>query len=241
MRAFILDDEPDSVSLLQLSIMRHCPQITQTVCFTDPIVALNEIKLSQPSILFLDIEMPRMNGFELMEQIMPVSFPVIFVTAYNQYAVRAFRMNALDYLVKPVTAKDLTDAISRSSLSPAIEQLDMAQRHVKGEPLKKIAIHAQAGISFVSLDDIIYVEASNNYSTLMLINGKQLLISKTLKDVQELLEESHFLRIHRQYIINLNHVKAFNRNDYMLTMISATELPVARSQKEKLLERYSWL
>jgi two-component system LytT family response regulator len=241
MRAFILDDEPDSVTLLQLSLMRYCPRITQTVCFTDPAVAFKEIKSAQPDILFLDIEMPGMNGFELLEQTMPVSFPVVFVTAYNQYAVKAFRMNALDYLVKPVTTSDLVDTVSRLSSSPIREQLDMVQQQMKGEPLKKIAIHAQSGISFVTLDDIIYVEASNNYSTLIMTNGKQLLLSKTLKDVQELLEQSHFLRIHRQFIVNLNQVKTFNRNDSILTMVDTAELPVARNQKEKLMDRYGSL
>ncbi len=110
---------------------------------------------------------------------------------------------------------------------------------MRGEPATKIAIPGQqGGISFIDLNDIIYSEASNNYSKLILTNGNRFIISKTLKDVQEVLEEEHFLRVHRQYIINLNHVKQFNRNEGVITMDNGDHLPIARNQKERLIERY---
>ena len=110
---------------------------------------------------------------------------------------------------------------------------------MRGEAATKIAIPGQqGGVSFIDLNEIVYSEASNNYSKLILTDGKQFLISKTLKDVQEVLEEEHFLRVHRQYIINLNHVKHFNRNEGILTMDNGDHIPIARNQKERLTERY---
>ena len=117
----------------------------------------------------------------------------------------------------------------------------MLQKQLRGEPVTKIAIPGQHGVSFIDLNEIIYSEASNNYSKLILTDGRHFLISKTLKDVQEVLEEEHFLRVHRQYIINLNHVKQFNRNEGVLTMTNGVHLPVARNQKERLIEKYRWL
>jgi two-component system LytT family response regulator len=108
-------------------------------------------------------------------------------------------------------------------------------------PVTKIAISGHNGISFIEMNEIVYAEASNNYSKIILTDGRQFVVFKTLKDVQEVLEEGHFLRVHRQYIINLNHVQQFNRNEAILTMANGTPIPVARAQKENLIERYRWL
>ena len=244
LKTIIIDDEPDSIKLLELQLTQHCPEIEIAGTFTSSVKALPAIEKIQPDLIFLDIEMPVMNGFELLEKILHLPFSVIFITAYNQYALKAFRFNAVDYLVKPIDANDLieavTKAVKRIKQTPA--QLSQMQRQLRGEPATRIAIPGQqGGISFIDLNDIIYSEASNNYSKLILTDGKQFLISKTLKDVQEVLEEEHFLRVHRQYVINLNHVKHFNRNEGVLTMDNGDHIPIARNQKERLIERYKWL
>ena len=242
-KAVIIDDEPDSSSLLQLQLQKNCPHVTVIKSFNSSVAALDELDLLQPDLVFLDIEMPEVNGFELLEKLMPLSFKVIFITAYNQYAIRAFRFNALDYLVKPVDNKELCEAVDKASenASPSASQLMEALKQSAGETIKKIAVSTQAGVTFINLEDIIYAEASGNYSKLVMNEGPGFIISKTLKDIQEMLEEKHFFRIHRQYIINLNKVKHFNRNDNLLTMENNAELPVARIQKEKLSEKFSWL
>ena len=241
LKTIIIDDEPDSVKLLQLQLAQHCPEIEITGTFTSSVKALAAIEKIEPDLIFLDIEMPVMNGFELLEKILHLPFSVIFITAYNQYALKAFRFNAVDYLVKPVDVNDLTEAVAKATkrVKPTATQLSLLQKQLRGEPATRIAIPGQqGGISFIDLDDIIYSEASNNYSKLILIDGNRFLISKTLKDVQEVLEEEHFLRVHRQYIINLNHVKQFNRNEGVLTMDNGDHIPIARNQKERLIERY---
>ncbi len=243
LRTIIIDDEPDSVKLLQIQLERNCPNVNIVSSYTNSIKASQEIENLHPDLLFLDIEMPIMNGFEILEKILHLDFSVIFITAYNQYALKAFRFNALDYLVKPFDTKDLIEAVTKAEhrIKPTSTQLSMLQKQLRGEPVTKIAIPGQHGVSFIDLNEIIYAEASNNYSKLILTDGRHFLISKTLKDVQEVLEEEHFLRVHRQYIINLNHVKQFNRNEGVLTMSNGDHVPVARNQKEHLMEKYRWL
>ncbi len=243
LRTIIIDDEPDSVKLLQIQLQQNCPSAHVVGCYTNSLKASQEMEKLNPDLLFLDIEMPVMNGFEILEKILHLNFSVVFITAYNQYALKAFRFNALDYLVKPIETKDLIEAISKAEkrVMPTSSQLALLQKQLRGEPVTKIAIPGQHGVSFIDLNEIVYSEASNNYSKLILTDGRHFLISKTLKDVQEVLEEEHFLRVHRQYIINLNHVKQFNRNEGVLTMTNGQHIPVARNQKEHLIEKYRWL
>ncbi len=243
LKVIIIDDEPDSVNLLQLQLTEHCPQVKVVGSYTSTVKALDGIEALQPDLLFLDIEMPVMNGFEMLEKVLHNNFSLVFVTAYNQFALKAFRFNALDFLVKPIDTKELIEAVAKAEkrVMPTSSQLALLQKQLRGEPVTKIAIPGQHGVSFIDLNEIVYVEASNNYSKLILTDGRRFLISKTLKDVQEVLEEEHFLRVHRQYIINLNHVKQFNRNEGVLTMTNGDNIPVARNQKEHLTEKYKWL
>ncbi len=243
LRAVIIDDEADAVELLKLQLAKFCPEIGEIDTYTNSVKALEDMELRQPDLLFLDIEMPVLNGFELLQKLMPFNFAVIFITAYNQYAIKAFKFNAIDYLVKPIDTDDLVAAVSRAQKENVVNQsrLSALQKQLQGEPINKIAVSSQNGVFFIDLKDIIYAEADSNYTTLMLADGRTFVISKTLKDLQDVLEDSHFLRIHRQYIINLNHVTHLDRTRSTLTMVNKKELPVARNQKDKLFEMYKWL
>lgn len=243
LRALLIDDEPDSIKLLQLQIEHHCPTVEIIETFYNPKLALSAIPRIAPDLLFLDIEMPYMTGIELLQKLKSHRPKVIFVTASNQYAIKAFRLNAIDYLLKPYEVEHLKDAVLKASSTsiPSEQQLDLAQRQMNGELPKKIAVHTQNGVSFIELDEIVFAEASNNYTKLIMRNGKQIILSKTLKDVQEVLEGTHFLRIHRQYIVNLNHIRNFNRTDYIVSMIDNSELPISKNQKDKLLAKYGCL
>ena len=242
-RAIIVDDEQDAVQILQMQLQQHCPQVQVIGSYTSSAKALSGIEALLHDLLFLDVEMPVMNGFELLENLQPLQFSIVFVTAYNQFALRAFKFNALDFLVKPVDTQELVQAVARAAkqIKPTTTQLSHLQKQLRGEAVTKIAIPGHNGISFIELNEIVYAEASNNYSKIILTDGRQFIVSKTLKDVQEVLEEDHFLRVHRQYIINLNHVQQFNRNEGILTMTNSVPIPVARAQKENLIERYRWL
>ncbi len=240
LKALILDDEVDSVKLLRLEIEKHCPAIDKIHTCSSPTIALKDIPLFEPDIVFTDVEMPEINGFELLEKLMPLRFKVIFITAFNKYALRAFRFNALDYLLKPVVEEELKAAVTRAEqqLFPTQSQLTEADRNLKGGAVARIAISSTDGVSIIKLDNILYVEASNNYSKMFLADGRTILLSKTLKDTQDTLEESHFLRIHRQYIVNLNYVKHFNKNECLLTMENNIQLPIVKNRFDRFLDKY---
>lgn len=241
LKAIIVDDEPDSVALLQLQIERHCPTVELMASFINPIQALGSIPQLVPDIVFMDVEMPGLNGFELLEQLSPFSFQVIFITAFSQYAIKAFRFNALDYLLKPADINDLQVALNKMGQQRTIPekgQLNAASQILKGNQAIRLALPSQTGIEFITLTDILYVEASNNYSKIHLTDNASFLLSKTLKDVQELLEGSHFHRIHRQYLVNTHCVKHFNKNDGYIILDSKVELPIVRNQYERFMEKF---
>jgi two-component system, LytTR family, response regulator len=243
-RTIIIDDEPDCVNLLKFELAQHCEQIEVVGTFNSSTKALQEIVALEPDLVFLDIEMPIINGFEFLIELMPVSFKVIFVTAYNQFALKAFRFNAIDYLLKPFDVNDLIDAVEKADKLVHLSnfQVEKLQKELKGGVIAKLAIPSQNGVSFIEIKDILYAEASNNYTKIVLLSGQEHLITKTLKDVQDVLEDLHFLRIHRQFIVNLNCIKQFFRGDNMyIVMENNINIPVARSHKEKLVEKFGWL
>jgi two-component system, LytTR family, response regulator len=246
-KAIIIDDEADSVKLLALQLKMYCPQVQVVAACTDATDGLQQIKALQPNIVFLDIEMPVMNGFQLLEKLGDINFSLVFVTAYDQFAVKAFRFSALDYLLKPIDGKDLQAAVQKAMQRnwPVQQQLTMLKDQVQGTTKNhpgKIALPYQNGVSFVEVENIVYCESENNYTRFYTTDGQQHLVSKNLGDIQEVLEERNFLRVHRKYLVNLDHIKKYVRGEgNYLVLSNDANIPVARSQKEKLIERFGWL
>jgi len=246
MKAIIIDDEPDCVKLLALQLKMYCPQVQVVAACTSSTDGLLQIKELQPDIVFLDIEMPVMNGFQLLEKLEQINFSLVFVTAYDQFAVKAFRFNALDYLLKPIDGKDLTKAVEKALLQkPDPQQLRyLKQQLYNGEKQHpdKIALPYQNGVTFTEIKNVLYCEADNNYTRFFIAGGQQYLVSKTLGDIEEVLAERNFLRVHRQYLVNLDHIKKYVRGEGNYLIMSNDEsIPVARNKKEKLIERFGWL
>jgi two-component system LytT family response regulator len=173
----------------------------------------------------------------------PQSCKVVFVTAHHQHALKAFRYNAIDYLLKPLQLSELQRALDKVSLSMPLskQQWQSAQKQLEEENWSRIAVSGHNGIIFLELPDILYAEAINNYTKIFTLQGKQITTAKTLKDVQETLSDSMFVRIHRQFLVNIKHIRQFNRGDNSITMINGETLPVSRSQKDLLLEKFKWL
>lgn len=247
MTAIIIDDEPNAVDLLALRLAQKCPNIKVVSACTSSLKGVEAIKLHKPDIVFLDIEMPQMNGFQVLEAVNDISFALIFVTAYDKFALKAFRYSAIDYLLKPIEVEELIEAVNK------VERLKKTSKeqieHFKENYLannknlpEKIALPYQNGVSFVLISDIIYCEADDNYTKFHLANKQSYLVTKPLKDIQETLEERGFMRVHRQYLINLNQIKKYVKGEgNYLIMVDETSIPVARSQKEKLVEFFGWL
>jgi two-component system LytT family response regulator len=182
----------------------------------------------------------------LLEKVGPINFSLVIVTAYDQFAVKAFRFNALDYLLKPIDGKDLKMAVEKATQQkPDPQQVQLMKQQLQGGEKfhpDKIALPYQNGVTFTEIKSVLYCEADNNYTRFFIAGGQQCMVSKTLGDIQEVLEERNFLRVHRQYLVNLDHIKKYVRGEgNYLVMSNDATIPVARNKKEQLVEKFGWL
>ncbi len=245
LKALLIDDEPDCLRLLELQLSEQCPQIEIVGQFTSSMEGLHAIRALNPDVVFLDVEMPEMDGFALLGQLGEISFSLIFITAYNEFAIKAFRYSALDYLLKPLDTHELQEAVAKAEKRQRIDQrqIQMLQSQWQGgQHPQKIAVPSRNGVTFIELKDLAYCEADSNYTKLFTNAGKSHLLSKTLREVQQVLEERNFLRVHRHYLINLDHIKSYHKGEAAyLEMEGGTIVPVAKSQKQRLEQKFGWL
>jgi two-component system LytT family response regulator len=243
MRAILIDDEPDSLESLSAELHTYCPEVEIVASFSDPRKAVDVIRDSSPDLVFLDIEMPHLNAFELLQQLEPIRFDVIFVTAYDEYAVRAFEFNAVDYLLKPVMKSKLMQAVQKVSdknshtLHPKkLEALiHNMQMHTRPE-MNSIALPTSDGFDFVSVDEIRFLQSDDNYTWVHLVSNQKYLVTRTLKEVAAMVNLPRFFRAHQSYCVNLNHVKKYVRGaGGYLVMKDGTQIPVSRANKEALM------
>ena len=239
--AIIVDDEPYSCEALATMLEKYCPEIkVLDLCYSaaSAIVSINEMK---PEILFLDIEMPYMNGFEMLEKLPGMNFKLIFTTSYDQYAIKAIRFSALDYLLKPVDKDDLQKAVQKAISvpgNPLPEQLEVLLHKLNKPKLvvNKIAIPTMEGLQMVQVENIIRCEADRNYTNIFLKNKEKITASRNLKDLEEMLEDYSFIRVHHSHLVNLNEVEKYIRGEGgYLIMSDKTSVDVSRSRKEILL------
>ncbi|HYC84226.1 MAG TPA: LytTR family DNA-binding domain-containing protein [Chryseosolibacter sp.] len=235
-KALIVDDESRAINLLRISMERSFPGefVVETAQGgEDGLRKLNNFK---PDILFLDIEMPRMNGFDLLAASPHLDCRVIFTTAYDQYAIRAIRYNALDYLLKPVDPAELREAISRFHQEKNSREVYTRQlENFVSNKEKNLAITTYDGVVFLEVEKIIRCEADMNYTLFILGEKKTFLSSKTLKEYEELLSSHHrFLRVHRSHLVNMDYVLKL-KNDGTLVLKDASTVPVSRRRKDDVL------
>lgn len=245
LKAILIDDEPNCIDLMISELTMHCPsvQVVGKSCSSEE--GLRLIQVLQPDLVFLDIEMPRMNGFQLLEKVGEIFFHLIFVTAYNEFAVKAFRYNALDYLLKPIDSEELQHAVRKAARQQRVDgrQLQMLQRQLHHQQVAdKIAVPYQNAIIFLDLKEIIYCEADDNYSKVLATEKRHYLLTRSLKEVSEVLEERHFMRVHRQYLINLDHIKKLIKDEgWYVVMADGKSIPVSRNQRENFINRFGGL
>lgn len=248
-RTFLLDDEPQHSRILQLKLLEIAEDVEIAGTSSDPEEALKIIPTLRLDVLFLDVEMPRINGFQLLQQIGSPDFEVVFVTAFSDYAVRAIRFSALDFLTKPVDKEELASALSRlreklaRKIAPAArrEQLDVLMDWAYTPPPpareQRIALPTSEDIRFVAISDIIRVESDNNYSTFFLVEGKPIVVSRTLKEYERLLEPQGFFRTNRSNLVNLSFVTRYKKTESSVLLTDGAEVAVATNKKEELLRR----
>jgi two-component system LytT family response regulator len=248
LKAVIVDDEPNSLNALKNKLSRHCPQVEIVAECTTPEDGIRKIEALRPDILFLDVEMPRMNGFVMLQHLTNRDFELIFTTAYDQYAIEAIRASALDYLVKPVEVEDLTEAVDRAMRKrqqPAgtVRIETLLHNLIPGnKAVKRIAIPSLEGYQFVDTDHIQYLEAFSNYTVLYLQGNQKITVSRTLKDFEELLPPEVFVRIHHSHIINMDQVSRYIKGEGgQVVMNNGKVLDVARRKKDDFLRAFDKL
>jgi two-component system LytT family response regulator len=242
-QAILIDDEENSLSSLKEKLLAHCPQVKIIACCDNAAKGIEAIDSLHPDIVFLDIEMPVMNGFIMLQQLTYKNFELIFTTAYDHYAIKAVRYSALDYLVKPIEIEDLKAAVikaeekrNQSYPNPQIELL-MEQLVSKKNSYSRIAIPTLEGLRFIKVEDIIYLEASSNYTHIFTSEKKKYIVSRTLKDFEDILSTEIFLRIHNSYIINKNFVERYIRGDGgQVVLTNGITLDVAKRKKHDFLK-----
>lgn len=243
-KAILIDDESSGLSSLYEKLQRHCPQVEVLQLCDSAEKGISAINTLHPDLVFLDIEMPVMNGFVLLQHLAYKNFELIFVTAYDQYAIKAIRYSALDYLLKPVEVEELKAAIEkvigkRQPMQPGNQRLDLLIENLESEKkrFKRIAVPERDGVQFVKIENIIYLEAQANYTQIFLEGGVKLMASRTLKEYEELLPPEMFVRIHHSFIININCVEKYIRGEGGQVVLSnKAVLDVAKRKKHEFLK-----
>jgi len=246
-RTIIIDDEPSAISVLTTLLHKHCQHDVDLIATAGtPDEGRQLIEQLHPDLVFMDVEMPGMTGIELVRSFPSPKFRVVFVTAYDAYALEAFRVSAVDYLLKPVGSEDVIKVVQKirtdlrnelGKLSLQLQHLDkLLNNHGDGQD-QKIGIAMSDKIVFINFRDIIYCEASGAYTHVFLTDGQKLVSSKALGEFETQLGPNKFFRIHHHYLINLNQVKEFQRNDGgYVVMRNNNELEVSQRKRKDFLE-----
>ena len=242
LRSIIIDDETNSSSALREKLKQYFPQVNIIAICNNGHEGIEAIESLKPDIVFLDIEMPKINGFTMLQKLTYRNFELIFTTAYDHYAIKAIRFSALDYLVKPIEIEELRQAINRveekqqASPNQRLELLLDNLGHKIHERLR-IAIPTNSGLEFLKVEQIIYLEASVNYTHIFLQDGRKYTASRTLKDFEEMLPADTFLRIHHSHIINKNFAEKYIRGEGGQVVLSnGTILDIAKRKKTEFLK-----
>jgi two-component system LytT family response regulator len=242
--AIIIDDEERARRTLQLMLENFCPNVAISGTYSnvpDGVLAINKLK---PNIVFLDIEMPQYNGFELLGFFQDINFEIIFVTAYNQYALKAFEVSAVDYLLKPIDgdllAKAVEKAAKRIGTTQMQENLKTLKQNTETDTFSRIALPVSEGLLFVEVEDIVLLEAEGSYTNVHLRNKEVLFVSKGLSFFEQILStRKTFYRCHRSYLLNIKFIKKLNRNEGHVELDNGKKVPISRDKKsdfEQLLK-----
>lgn len=243
LKAIIIDDEPYCCEILAAMLESDCPDVEVISICSNASDGLINIRQYSPDLVFLDVEMPRMNGFEMLEQLPSTNFHLIFTTSYDQYALKAIHFSAIDYLLKPIDREELKKAVQKVKERQQVtipQQLEILMEKLKqnSNPASKIALPTMEGLQMIPIETIVSCESDDNYTDIKLKTGKKLLVTRSLKEIEEILEQHSFIRVHRSYLVNLNEIEKYIKGEGgYLVMSDGTSIDVARNKKEVLLKK----
>lgn len=243
MKAVLLDDELHCTQTLSLILEQNCPTIEVVGIFNHPAEALVFLRSNKVDILFLDIEMPFMNGFKLLSRLQPISMHVVFTTAYDSYAIKAFKYSAFDYLLKPIDEIELIETVRRIAESSTGSEQGLHLEHLleiiteKPQVPERIAFPTLEGLEFVAVEQILRCESSSNYTTIHLINASAMVVCRTLKEIEELLPASLFVRVHNSHVVSKQHIRKYIKGaGGLIRMSNDYEVPVSRLRRDQVLK-----
>jgi two-component system LytT family response regulator len=247
----LIDDEPNATKALASMIVLKCPQIKVLEEINAAKEAVKKIQDWQPDLIFLDVEMPFMNGFEVLQQLPKINCKVIFTTSHEKYALRAIKYSAIDYLLKPIDMEELQAAVGKfeeqrknNSIEQGMEQFKQLFQNIQSpsQGFSKISLPTFEGLRIVTLTDVVRCEGDGSYTSFYLKNGEKVLSSKNLKEYEELLDSAHFMRVHNSHIINLKEVTSYTKGDGgFVTLSDKSSVDIARRRKDVFLEKVKHL
>lgn len=241
-RCVIVEDEEMARNVLKSLLAQYCPDVMVCAEADDVVSGKNMIETFRPDLVFLDIEMPGGSGFKLLTSIENIDFEVVFITAYEQFAIKAIRHDALDYILKPIDPKELVAAVEKVNEAKykktLKKQYDNLLKNLDPEQLvvRKISLSTADKIHLIDVDDIIRCESDNYYTIIFFKDGTNLMVSKTLKEIDQKLEEYDFVRTHKSHLVNMRCIMNFIKDEMMVVMTDGTKVPVSKRKKEKILE-----
>ncbi len=244
LRTILVDDEPNNNKVLRYELNRYCPEVEVIEVCSSAKSGIKAIVQQKPDLVFLDINMPYISGLEMLEMFQDPDFDVIFVTAYQDYAVQAFKTCAIDYLLKPVNKDELKEAI-KAVLKNKNKENELRYKFLKDQveafkqkTVEKVMVPTNKGFSFVYIQEVIYCESNDTYSFIHLADGEKLLVMKPLKFLDEMLREFDFERVHRSYLINFKRIKTFVKGDSGgLVMENDQQIPISKSKRNEFMKR----
>ncbi|MBO5957592.1 MAG: response regulator transcription factor [Bacteroidales bacterium] len=241
-RCVIVEDEEMARKVLKSLLAQYCQDVMVCAEADDIVSGKNMIETFHPDLVFLDIEMPGGSGFKLLTSIEDKDFEVVFITAYEQFAIKAIRHDALDYILKPIDPKELVAAVEKVKEAKykktLKKQYDSLLKNLDPEQLvvRKISLSTADKIHLINVDDIIRCESDNYYTIIFFKDGTSLMVSKTLKEIDQKLEEYDFVRTHKSHLVNMRCIKNFIKDEMMVVMTDDTKVPVSKRKKERILE-----
>lgn len=243
MKAIIIDDEQHCTETLTLLLNANCPEVEVVAVINDPRLAPTSISSLEPDIVFLDIEMPHLDGFDVLKQLNDRNFSLVFTTAYDEFAIKAIKHSALDYLLKPVDRHELIEAVRKAEgkreASAMSDKIDRLFERIDTDESRKIPVPTLQGLELIPLGSVIRCEADNNYTSLHLEGGKSMVVSKPLKEVEAMINSSFFFRPHQSHLVNMKTVQRYVKaQGGYLELNNGDSVPISRSKREEVVE---WL
>lgn len=239
MHALIVDDEEFARITLRELIKEFCPEITTLTEASNVLQAVDIIKTKSPNLVFLDIEMPNISGLQLPSFFTEdtLDFQIVFTTAYSQYAVEAFRLSAVDYLLKPISIDHLQIAVKKAKEQQKLNNKNITtlQENLNHQLIKKLVVPTSDSLEFIDVEEIRFFAAQGAYTSIHLYSDRKILVSKNLKTFQKLEEYSHFFKSHRSYMININSIQRFSQVDNLIILDNKEEIPLSKRKKNDFM------